>query len=58
MASTKRLYVGRLSYKTRERDLEDAFAKYGKVVKCDVKQGYAFVVCAQQQLYQLMLICE
>lgn len=50
MASTKRLYVGRLSYKTRERDLEDAFAKYGKVVKCDVKQGYAFVVCAQQQL--------
>lgn len=43
MSSRRRIYVGRLSYRTRERDLEDMFSKYGKINHCDLKQGYAFV---------------
>jgi arginine/serine-rich splicing factor 7 len=41
--SRRRLYVGKLSFRTRERDLEDLFSKYGKIITCDLKQGYAFV---------------
>eukprot|EP01087_Luapelamoeba_hula_P019033 TRINITY_DN624_c0_g1_i1.p1 TRINITY_DN624_c0_g1~~TRINITY_DN624_c0_g1_i1.p1 ORF type:complete len:260 (+),score=1.70 TRINITY_DN624_c0_g1_i1:98-877(+) len=37
------VYVGRLSSRTRERDLEDAFNRYGRVSRLDLKAGYAFV---------------
>ncbi len=37
------VYVGRLSSRTRERDLEDAFLKYGRVNRLDMKNGYAFI---------------
>jgi RNA recognition motif-containing protein len=43
MSSRRRLYVGKLSYRTRERDIEDLFSKYGKISACDLKQGFAFV---------------
>ena len=33
------LFVGRLPRGTRARDLEDIFYKYGKMTRCDVKQG-------------------
>lgn len=39
-----RLYIGRLASRTRERDLEDAFGKYGKIRAIDLKYGFAFVV--------------
>lgn len=38
-----RVYVGRLSNRTRERDLEDTFGKYGRITRVDMKYGYAFV---------------
>jgi len=38
-----RVYVGRLSSRTRERDIEDAFSKFGKIVSVDLKFGFAFV---------------
>nr|GMC65581.1 serine/arginine-rich splicing factor RS2Z32-like isoform X1 [Ipomoea batatas]GMD86126.1 serine/arginine-rich splicing factor RS2Z32-like isoform X1 [Ipomoea batatas] len=38
-----RLYVGHLSSRTRSRDLEDIFAKYGRVRDVDMKRDYAFV---------------
>ncbi|KAH9553308.1 hypothetical protein CY35_08G001200 [Sphagnum magellanicum] len=38
-----RLYVGRLSTRTRSRDLEDLFAKYGRIRDVDVKHDFAFV---------------
>ncbi|XP_010558303.1 PREDICTED: serine/arginine-rich splicing factor RS2Z32-like isoform X2 [Tarenaya hassleriana] len=41
--STTRLYVGRLSSRTRERDLERLFSRYGRVRDVDVKRDYAFV---------------
>ncbi|KAI4382859.1 hypothetical protein MLD38_008767 [Melastoma candidum] len=38
-----RLYVGHLSSRTRTRDLEDLFARYGRVRAVDMKRDYAFV---------------
>ncbi|KAG0286783.1 hypothetical protein BGZ96_009169 [Linnemannia gamsii] len=41
------LFLGRLSADTRSRDLEDLFAKYGRVTRLDIKRGtnsgYGFV---------------
>ncbi|CAA7046258.1 unnamed protein product [Microthlaspi erraticum] len=38
-----RLYVGRLSSRTRTRDLEHLFSRYGRVRDVDMKRDYAFV---------------
>ena len=42
------LYIGSLNRDTTKRDLEDLFDKYGRVVRCDVKDKgfgpiYAFL---------------
>jgi RNA recognition motif-containing protein len=39
-----KVYIGRLSSRTRERDIDDAFSKYGKITKQEFKAGFAFVV--------------
>lgn len=33
------LFLGRLTPDTRSRDLEDLFAKYGRVTRLDIKRG-------------------
>uniref|UniRef100_A0A453EC46 RRM domain-containing protein n=1 Tax=Aegilops tauschii subsp. strangulata TaxID=200361 RepID=A0A453EC46_AEGTS len=38
-----RLYVGRLPSRTRTRDLEDLFGRYGRVRHVDMKHEFAFV---------------
>ncbi|XVE75287.1 hypothetical protein DITRI_Ditri12bG0082800 [Diplodiscus trichospermus] len=38
-----RLYVGHLSSRTRSRDLEDVFSRYGRIRDVDMKRDYAFV---------------
>ncbi|KAJ7557001.1 hypothetical protein O6H91_05G107800 [Diphasiastrum complanatum] len=38
-----KLYVGRLSSRTRSRDLEDLFRKYGRVREVDMKHDFAFI---------------
>ncbi|KAJ9694593.1 hypothetical protein PVL29_010189 [Vitis rotundifolia] len=38
-----RLYVGRLSSRTRTRDLESLFSRYGRVRDVDMKHDFAFV---------------
>lgn len=46
-----KLFVGNLSFKLSDRDLQDLFAQYGTVVSCSVptdrdtgrKRGFAFV---------------
>lgn len=40
----RKIYIGRLSSRTRERDVEDHFGKYGKIGKLEFKFGFAFVV--------------
>jgi len=37
------IITGRISPETRARDLEDVFGKYGRIIRCDVKRGFAFV---------------
>ena len=38
-----RVYVGGLSHRCRERDIEKFFRKYGKLREISMKNGYAFV---------------
>ncbi|XP_020273129.1 serine/arginine-rich splicing factor RS2Z32 isoform X1 [Asparagus officinalis] len=38
-----RLYVGRLSSRTRSRDLERLFSRYGRVRDVDMKHDFAFI---------------
>ncbi|RZC83524.1 hypothetical protein C5167_046308, partial [Papaver somniferum] len=40
---TTRLYVGHLSSRTRSRDLDDLFGRYGRVRDVDMKHDFAFV---------------
>ncbi|CAN6232968.1 unnamed protein product, partial [Urochloa humidicola] len=38
-----RLYVGILSSRTRSRDLEYLFSKYGRIREVELKRDYAFI---------------
>ena len=33
------LFIGRLAFDCRTRELEDLFGKYGRLTRCDVKKG-------------------
>ena len=44
-----RIFIGRLSPRTQERDLEHIFSAYGRVKRVDLKEGYAFVFFADQK---------
>lgn len=35
----RKLFVGRLSRRTRVADVEDVFDRYGRLTRCDVKYG-------------------
>lgn len=39
-----RIYIGRLSYDVRERDLERFFKGYGRIREILIKNGFGFVV--------------
>ena len=39
-----RVFVGGLTYRVRERDLERFFRKYGRIKEIAMKNGFAFVV--------------
>eukprot|EP00741_Cyanophora_paradoxa_P005104 tig00000857_g4946.t1 len=39
----RRVYVGRISGRTRDKDINDLFARYGKITRFDMKYGYAFI---------------
>ncbi|XP_022049952.1 serine and arginine rich splicing factor 6b isoform X1 [Acanthochromis polyacanthus] len=38
-----RVYVGKLSYHVREKDIQRFFSGYGKLLEIDLKNGYGFV---------------
>ncbi|MEE6506563.1 hypothetical protein FKM82_007731, partial [Ascaphus truei] len=38
-----RVYIGRLSYHVREKDIQRFFGGYGKMLEVDLKNGYGFV---------------
>lgn len=33
------LFVGKLAFDCRTRELEDLFGKYGRITRCDIKRG-------------------
>lgn len=35
-----RVYIGRLSYHVREKDIQRFFSGYGKLLEIDLKNGY------------------
>ena len=41
--SRRRIYIGKISYDTRSRDLEDEFARYGRIRDFHMRDGYAFI---------------
>jgi len=41
---TCRVYLGRLPYGTRQRDVEKFFRNYGRLREINLKDGYGFVV--------------
>ncbi|CAN7999006.1 unnamed protein product, partial [Ixodes hexagonus] len=47
MSGRGQLFIGRLPLECRERDVEQVFERYGRLLRCDVKYGtgmaYAFV---------------
>lgn len=47
MSNGTRVFVGGLSHRVRERDLERFFQKIGRVKDIAMKNGYAFVVSVQ-----------
>lgn len=53
MSGGSRVYVGRLSYQTREKDIERFFRGYGRLTEVNLKNGFGFVVSG---LIHLMLL--
>ena len=43
MSEKKRIYIGKISYDTRARDLEDEFARFGRIKDFHMKEGFGFV---------------
>eukprot|EP00287_Rhodomonas_sp_CCMP768_P002711 CAMPEP_0196731722 /NCGR_PEP_ID=MMETSP1091-20130531/11326_1 /TAXON_ID=302021 /ORGANISM="Rhodomonas sp., Strain CCMP768" /LENGTH=76 /DNA_ID=CAMNT_0042074873 /DNA_START=1 /DNA_END=227 /DNA_ORIENTATION=- len=43
MGRSNRLYIGHLSSRIRERDLEHEFGRYGRIRDVSIKQGFAFL---------------
>ena len=43
MSGRAQLFVGRLPIDIRERDVEQVFEKYGRLLRCDVKYGLYFM---------------
>lgn len=44
MGSGSRVYIGRLPYGLRERDIERFFKGFGRIREILLKNGYGFVV--------------
>lgn len=42
MAHAQQLFVGRLPIGTRSEDLDKIFRRYGRMTRCDVKQGIIY----------------
>lgn len=55
-----RVFVGGLTYRVRERDIEKFFRKYGRIKEVAMKNGFAFVVSTQLYffIYRVIKHCS
>lgn len=44
-----RVYIGHISYRVHERDLERFFRGYGRITEILLKNGYAFVEFSERR---------
>ena len=44
MSNKCRIYIGRLNRRTRARDLDKEFSRYGRIRDLEMKHDYAFIV--------------
>lgn len=51
-----RVFVGGLTYRVRERDIEKFFRKYGRIKEVAMKNGFAFVVSIIITWQELLLM--
>lgn len=42
--ASNRVYIGRLSHRVRDKDVERMFRSYGRIRELVLKNGYGFVV--------------
>lgn len=54
MTNGTRIYVGRLSFDVRERDIEKFFKAYGRIREILLKDGFAFVVSKFTRFYKVL----
>ena len=52
-----RIYIGRLSYNAREKDVERFFRGFGRIKDINLKNGFGFVVGTEECLnFSLKLV--
>lgn len=49
------LFIGRLPRSFRSRELEDIFYKYGRMTRCDVKQGEFYLTMYRVTDFRIMV---
>lgn len=53
---SNQLFIGRLPLGCRSRDIEDIFYRYGKMSRCDVKQGGRALI--RENMFRLTTIAS
>jgi arginine/serine-rich splicing factor 4/5/6 len=53
-----RVFVGGLTYRVRERDIEKFFRKYGRIKEVAMKNGFAFVVSNHYAMFILQKVLK
>ena len=53
MSRYSRIYIGRLPYQAREKDVERFFRGFGRIRDINLKNGFGFVVSFKSQKFHL-----
>lgn len=52
MPNKCRIYIGRLNRRTRARDLDKEFSRYGRIRDLEIKHDYAFIVGSEAGVFR------
>ena len=59
MSSYNRVYIGRLPYHSKEKDVERFFRGFGRIKDINLKNGFGFVVSDKDVTYiYIYIICS